>query len=443
MWYNEAVFYQIYPLGMCGAPSHNPPAGEPDEPNNRIMKIKEFIPHIKEIGATSVLLNPIFNSDSHGYDTRDFKAIDPRLGDNACFTELCGAFHEQGIKVVLDGVFNHVGRGFWAFRDVLEKREQSEYKYWFHIDFNRNNNYNDGLWYDGWEGHFELVRLNLYNDQLVNYLLDCVTGWIKEFDIDGLRLDVAYCLEHGFIRRLREHVCSIKNDFFLVGEMLHGDYSRMMHPDMLHSVTNYECYKGLYSSLNAVNLFEIAYSLNRQFGPEQWTLYKGLHLFNFVDNHDVTRAASVLNEKRNLPLLYGMLFGMPGIPCVYYGSEWGETGVKGPNSDAVLRPAYDKPLKNELSDLISKMSAAHKGSDALINGDYRQIYLTNSQFIFQRKTSSQRILVALNSDSSPHTAHFNASSGTAKDLITGETADFGGGLDMPPFSVSFLDMEVV
>ena len=180
---------------------------------------------------------------------------------------------------------------------------------------------------------------------MCQYLLESVRGWVDEFDIDGLRLDVAYCLDENFVRRLRSFCDSLKPDFFLVGEMLHGDYNRLMNDSMLHSATNYECYKGLYSSFNSMNMFEIVHSLLRQFGPENWTLYKGKHLLSFVDNHDVTRVASILTNEKHLPLIYALMFGMPGIPCVYYGSEWGAKGEEKPGRSCtacMLRWASDK-----------------------------------------------------------------------------------------------------
>lgn len=345
---------------------------------------------------------------------------------------MCETLHAHGIRVVLDGVFNHVGRGFWAFKDVQEKKWDSSYKDWFHIHFDGNSNYNDGFWYESWEGHFELVKLNLRNPAVVDYLLDCVRSWVEEYDIDGLRLDVAYCLDHDFLRRLRQFTNGLKPEFFLVGETLHGDYNQWVNDQMLHSCTNYECYKGLYSSLNSMNLFEIVHSLKRQFGPENWTLYKGKHLLCFCDNHDVTRVASILQEPRHLPLIYGLMFGMPGIPCLYYGSEWGAKGEKRPGSDDELRPCFEAPEWNDLTNLIAAMAKAHRESDALCHGDFQDVVLTNCQTIFQRRTDKERVLVAINADSQPYVAHFNANCGRAVDLITGKDHDFGGGSELPP-----------
>lgn len=435
MWYDESVFYQIYPIGFCGAPRENDGVYE-----NRIKKVIDWIPHIKEVGCNAIYFSPIFQSDAHGYDTRDYKTIDCRLGNNEDFKIVCEKLHENGIKVILDGVFNHVGRGFWAFRDVIEKKWDSPYKDWFHISFDGNSGYNDGFWYEGWEGHYELVKLNLRNPAVVSYILECVDFWVKEFDIDGLRLDVAYCLEQDFLRTLRWHCNSVKEDFVLVGELLHGDYNLFVSEDKLHSCTNYECYKGLHSSFNSDNMFEIVHSLIRQFGPDNWCLYRGKHLLSFVDNHDVTRIADMLQKKEHLPLIYGLLFGMPGVPCIYYGSEWGARGKK-QDGDPALRPCFDNPESNELTEFISKLAEAHKGSKALCYGDFKSVVLTNKQAIFQRQAENERVLVAINIDSEPYTAHFDAGCGLAEDLITGKTHDFGGGSELPPYSVQYWKME--
>lgn len=435
MWAYESVFYQIYPLGFCGAPFEND-----GELSKRILKVEEWIPHIKELGCNAIYFSPLFESDTHGYNTRDYQKLDCRLGTNEDFKQVVEKLHAEGIKVVLDGVFNHVGRGFFGFEDVLKNRELSEYKDWFHINFGGNSHYNDGLYYEGWEGNYDLVKLNLRHEPVIQYLFESIDMWIREFDIDGLRLDVAYCLDHDFVRRLRRHVDSKKQDFFLVGEMLHGDYKVLVNDEMLHSATNYECYKGLHSSFNSMNMFEIVHSLIRQFGPEYWTLYKGKHLLSFVDNHDVSRIASVIQRPEHLPLIYAMCFGMPGIPCVYYGSEWGATGDKH-NGDPSLRLSYETPEWNALTDFISKLSEAKKNSQALNYGDFRSVLLTNKQCIFERKVDGERVLVAINADGEDYYAHFNAECGRAVDLITGDEHDFGGGSKIPPYTARFWKCE--
>jgi len=269
---------------------------------------------------------------------------------------------------------------------------------------------------------------------VTDYLFSCIKAWIEEFQIDGLRLDVAYCLNPNFMRKLRAFCDSVKPDFFLLGEILFGDYKRIVNPEMLHSCTNYECYKGLYSSFNDLNLFEINYALNRQFGKEGHAIYQGEHLLSFVDNHDVTRVASILKEKRHLPLLYCLLFGMPGIPCIYYGSEWGILGEKGHGSDDALRPELAAPEWNELTDAIASFAELRKSHKALTHGDYKSIVLTNRQLVFEREFEGERIWIGLNAEDKAYHAHFNAGdAGEATDLLRGEQVALNGGYQMPPF----------
>ncbi len=431
MWFDEATVYQIYPLGLCGAPRENDGI-----PEHRLLRLLDWVEHIRQTGADTVLFNPLFESDSHGYDTRDYNAIDCRLGSAKEFRQVCDALHKAGMRVLLDGVFNHVGRGFWAFRDVRAHKQKSPYRDWFHLRFDGDTAFHDGFWYESWEGHDRLVKLNLENPAVVQHQFDAIRNWVEQFDIDGLRLDVAYCLSGDYLKQLRAFTGSLKPDFVLVGETIHGDYNRWMNGEMCHSVTNYECYKGLYSSFNSMNMFEIGHSLARQFGPEPWTLYKGCHLLNFLDNHDVERIASLLKDKNHLPAAYGLLFAMPGVPAVYYGSEWGIEGKK-TQGDADLRPALERPRANALTAWIAELARARRGSRALCYGGYRNVLLTNRQIIFERAAKGERVLVAVNADSVPFRAHFDAGCGRAVDLITGKPHDFGGGSELLPYSVAY------
>ena len=428
MWSYETVFYQIYPMGFTGAPFENDGVL-----THRIRKVMDWIPHLQKLHVGAVYFSPVFESDTHGYNTRDYQKIDVRLGTNEDFKEVCDALHKAGIRVLLDGVFNHVGRGFFGFQDVLKNRESSPYKDWFYINFGGNDGYNDGLWYEGWEGHYDLVKLNLRNPAVCDYLLDSVKMWIDTFGIDGLRLDVAYLVDRDFLRRLRRETAAWKEDFVLIGEMIGGDYNQIMGDDMCHSVTNYECYKGLYSSLNSMNLFELVHSLMRQFGPEPWTLYRGRHLLNFADNHDVTRLASILTNPAHLPLAYTLLFGMPGMPILYYGSEWGVKAHKS-EGDPALRPCFEKPEWNALTDHIAGCAKAFSSEKALQYGEFKSLVLTNRQCVFERRLSdgSERVLVAVNADENPYTAHADFGAGEAVDLITGKKVSFEGGLNLPP-----------
>ncbi len=403
MWAYESTFYQVYPIGMLGAPRVNESVNGEFNVVNRLSKFNEtWINHIKNMGADAIYFCPVFESDSHGYNTRDYRRIDRRLGTNNDFKDLVTRLHKAGIRVVIDGVFNHVGRGFWAFLDLLEKRENSKYKDWFFIDFNGNSNYNDGLYYEGWEGCYDLVKLNLRNEEVVRYLLDTIKFWIDEFDIDGLRLDVAYLLDRNFLRRIRAFTDSYRQDFFLLGEILGGDYKTIMGDDMCHSATNYECYKGIYSALNSQNLFEIMHSLKRQFGSDSWALYRDKHLLSFVDNHDVTRAASIVDKEDYIVLMYAFIFTMPGIPCVYYGSEWGIKGDKKDGDDS-LRPAIETPEWNHITDTIKTFSAFRKNFKEMIYGDFKDILITNKQCAFERSLNGATCICLFNADDKEYT----------------------------------------
>ena len=432
MWAFEDTFYQIYPIGFTGAPRVND-----GKLAHRILKVKDFIPHLEKLGVRAVLFNPLFESIAHGYDTTDMTRVDCRLGTNEDFAEVSRALHAAGMKVLLDGVLNHVGRDFFAFRDVREKKWDSRYTGWFNISFDGNTGYNDGFWYEAWEGHYELVKLNLRNREVRDFLFDCVRRWIREFDIDGLRLDVAYCLDRDFMRELRQVTGAEKRDFFLMGEALFGDYNPYIADGMLDSVTNYECYKGIYSSINNKNFFEISFSYNRQFGSEPWCLYRGRHLFSFIDNHDVSRIASRLDDPANLPVAWGLLFAMPGIPCIYYGSEWGMKGRKEDGDDA-LRPAVETPEWNETTDLVRRLIEIRDSVKALVYGGYRNVQVTNRQLVFERKTDGECVYALFNLEDTPFTVCGDYLRGRKTELVENKSLDLDGRYDIPPHSVRLL-----
>ena len=434
MWYDESVIYQIYPLGYVGAPDVNDGVCVP-----RVLKIIEHIPHFKKLNINAIYFCPIFESSKHGYDTKDFAKIDCRLGSNDDFKKVCQELHQNGIKVIIDGVFNHVGRDFFAFKDVQQNKYNSIYKDWFYINFDGNSAYNDGFYYEGWEGHFELVKLNLDNGDVKKYLFECIEKWIQEFSIDGLRLDVAYMLNKNFMKELRQFVNQKYIEFFLIGEMIHGDYNTIVNGDMLHSVTNYECYKGIYSSFNEMNMFEISYSLNRQFGSENWCLYTGKNMVSFIDNHDVTRIASALNNKHHLKLAFGLLFTMPGIPCVYYGSEWGVEGVKEQGSDRSLRPAIDKPIFNELSTYISKLSKLRIENKTLAYGNFANLHITNHQYVFERRLEDKRIIVMINAEENNYNLDCDFGVNEGVDLVSQEKVALVKPLQLPPYSIQIIE----
>lgn len=426
-WVNESVFYHIYPLGFCGAPEYNEGKLE-----YRLDKLSEWIPHLKELGVNALYIGPLFDSSRHGYDTKDYYKIDTRLGDNASFKKLCEQLHENGIRVILDGVFNHVGREFWAFRDVQEKREASPYCGWFqNLNFGGSSPMGDPFWYEGWSGHYDLVKLNLRNPEVTNHLLGAIEMWMDEFGIDGLRLDVADCIEPDFFRTLRGFCKNKRPDFWLMGEIIHGDYSRWANPEMLDSVTNYECYKGIYSSHNDHNYFEIAHSLQRQFA--QGGIYKNICTYNFVDNHDVNRIVDSCRDRAHLKNIYTVLYTMPGVPSIYYGSEWGIHGTRTNQSDKALRPCLDMgaiPDADEaLCDFLKTLGTVRHSLPALQYGDFENTVIKNEQLVYMRRCEGQTVYVALNIANSEQWMGFHVEGSCQKltDALTGDIFDVENG----------------
>ncbi len=399
------MFYHIYPLGCCGAPLRNDftAALQP-----RLAQLRRWMPHLQSLGVNSLYLGPVFESTAHGYDTADYFTVDRRLGTNQTLADCIAALHDHGIRVIIDGVFHHVGRDFWAFRDVLAHGAQSPYCSWFAgLDFTGRSPWDDPFAYAGWKGHFDLVKLNLDHVPVRQHLFQAVESWIRDWHIDGLRLDAADCIDKSFLRALAAHCRAIDPAFWLMGEVVAGEYRDWMGAEMLDSVTNYICYKGLYSSHVDRNYFEIASSLNRLFGKEgtcrDWLLY------NFVDNHDVDRVASRLTNPTHLYPLYCLLFTMPGIPSIYYGSEWGIAGQRTKASDTALRPAIDPATlarqapHPDLAAAITRLAAVRSGSSALRLGGYEPLHVAHRQLVFARRRDDETTIVALNAADTPVT----------------------------------------
>ncbi|MBE7052271.1 MAG: alpha-amylase [Ruminococcaceae bacterium] len=399
-WYDEAIFYHIYPLGMTGAPKQNTYG----EPEHRLNTLLPFVSQIKKLGFNALYIGPLFESVGHGYETTDYKKLDTRLGTNKDLTDFVAECHKQGIRVVLDGVFNHTGRDFFAFKDIRQHREASIYKDWYcNVNFCGNNEYNDGFSYDNWGGYNLLAKLNQHSSDVRDYICDVVRFWVNEFDIDGIRLDAADVLEFGYMQMLRQVANEVKPDFWLMGEVIHGDYVRWVNGDTLHSVTNYHLHKALYSGHNDHNYFEIAHTVKRlyEMGGNR---PDGLKLYNFVDNHDVERIYTKLSVKSHFVPVHILLYTLPGIPSVYYGSEFGIDGKKQYGSDDSLRPAvsYEQYIKatacSPFTNLISRLGEIRFETKALSYGDYKELFLTNRQYAFERCFDGQMVLVTVNND---------------------------------------------
>ena len=398
-WFDHAVFYHIYPLGLTGAPKQNPYGAV----EHRLNTLLPWITHMREIGCNAVYIGPLFESVGHGYETTDYRKLDSRLGDNADLANFVKECHKQGIRVVLDGVFNHTGRDFFAFKDLQQNRENSRYRDWYcNVNFWGNNEYNDGFSYENWGGYNLLVKLNQRNPEVRDYLCDVIRFWVSEFDIDGIRLDAADVLDFDFMRALRRTANEVKEEFWLMGEVIHGDYARWANENTLHSVTNYHLHKALYSGHNDHNYFEIAHTVQRQMD-----LAKRLKLYNFVDNHDVERIYSKLRNKAHFLPVHVLLYTLPGVPSVYYGSEFAIEGRKERGSDDSLRPYlnlgdFANAVKGNCNTaMIAVLGKIRQHSKALCDGDYCQKVLTTTQYAFTREIPGEVVAVTVNNDSNP------------------------------------------
>ncbi len=422
----EGLLYHVFPLGLHGA-SHD--SREAVLRGHNIREFADWIPHLVELGTNAVLFGPVLHSSSHGYDSIDLYSVDPRLGTNQDFAELCDQLHQNDIAVVMDAVFNHSGRDFFAFQDLIHKGENSTYRHWYSgLDFSQEGPMGDGFAYECWDGHPSLPKFNLRNPELRSYLFSALELWIRDFGIDGLRMDAADVIDpylwpllraHGDLNyRPRRPLSFNKGRFWLMGEMVFGDYSDICREGMLDSVTNYELYKGLYSSHNDGNYYELAWTLNRQFGSQG--IYRGKKLYNFVDNHDVDRIANRLDDRAHMYPLHILLFTVPGLPSLYYGSETGYPGAKGSN-DWELRPRIHidtMPAAGRHADLprtITALRQIRSANPALQDGSYRQVFVDHRQFAFLRESGNQVILIIVNSeDASRELTIENPSPGTRK-----------------------------
>jgi len=426
-WYDEAVFYHIYPLGLLGCPHEN----DHSEPVHRLKELDPWITHIADMGFNGIYIGPLFESVGHGYETTDYMKLDSRLGTNTDLTDFVKKCHNKGIRVILDGVFNHTGRDFFAFRDIKEKRENSKYLGWYSgVNLGGNNSYNDGFSYDNWGGYDLLVRLNQQNPEVQGYIADVIRYWVKEFDIDGLRLDAADVLDFSFMQMLRRVADEVKDDFYLMGEVIHGEYIRWERDANIHAVTNYHLHKALYSGHNEHNYFEIAHTVKRLYDMGGGDPL-GLRLYNFADNHDVERIASRLNNKAHYTPLHILMYTLPGIPSVYYGSEFGIEGRKGGGDDWGIRPAIDlkehKVGEDPYSGLIKALCHVRKAVPALSYGRYEQLLLTNRQYGYARKSGDDVAVVAVNNDENGCSVDINVPSGRYQAMLSGGEVDAGSG----------------
>lgn len=425
---NEKFFYHIYPLGMCGAPKRNDFCSPKAECLNTLVG---DLDRLRDLGVNGLYIGPLYESTSHGYDTVDYYFVDRRLGNNQDFARYVDECHKRGISVVVDAVFNHTGRDFFAFKDIQQNGCNSRYAGWYkNIRFDCSSPYGDSFTYDGWAGCMDLVKLDVDNPEVREHIFGAVTKWVQEFHIDGLRLDAADVLTPGFMDALNAHCMALKEDFWLMGEVVHGDYGNWVKEGRLHSVTNYQLYKGMWSSFNCGNMFEVAWSLNEEFG--NGGKYRGMCLYNFLDNHDVNRLASTVSKQQYLYPLYAMLFTVPGVPSVFYSSEYGIRGARRGPSDAELRPVVppftqqywdcSKPETDSqaLYECIKKFARIRRENVALCRGDYEQVAVTNTSLAYRRRWHDQEVIVAFNQMDSEQVVKLPKQPGNWRDELTGE-----------------------
>jgi len=432
-WYLEGLVYQVQTLGFCGAETL--PNDGASAPVKRLEKLltEGWVPgHLKRLGATVLYLGPLFESSElgHGYDTADYLAVDRRLGDVDMLRRVVEAAHSEGIRVILDGVFNHTGRRFFACRDVEAKGRASEHWGWYHCQERPGG----GVDFRCWEGHQGLPVLNHASPEVRAYIFRVAKYWLTEIGVDGWRLDVAHEVPPAFWREFAKECRTAKPDCLLLGELMHGDYNRHVGPSLLHSGSNYQLSKAFWSSLNDANFFELTHCHQREV-----ELYGSLTLLNFLSCHDTPRIATRLRDPRLYALAAACVLLGDGVPCVYYGDELGVEGsTGGPGGDAAVRQPIDLRAVEASAaaaarlELTAQLAALRRSSPALRGGGGRQVPLsnTNTAMAFARKACGQTAIVALNSADQPATLalhNLGASAGLSDGVELRDALGVAGG----------------
>ena len=388
--------YHVFPLGALRAPYRN------------IRELSNLIPHLQSLRVDSILLGPIFKSETHGYDVTDMYHLDPRLGNNEDLKIMVRDFHNAGLHVFFDAVWNHSSRHHFAYRDLREKGQNSTYASWYRNPrFNTPNLCGDSFTVDCWAGFQELPAFNLRSLDVERELIHCAEYWMDEFDIDGIRIDAAEDMDLEFLHHLATACHQKHSDFWMMGEVVFGDPRRWLEAG-LNSVTNYQTYKSCWSSLNDGNMFELAYNLNQLFDDKSGTC-KGARLQLFNENHDTNRIYSQLKNKQDNFVQHLLFYTLPGVPTIYYGEEFGLNATKGGCDDWNLRPSLDLAKfanqtpagqENLLSE-IRHLASVRLDCDALREGGYQQEFVHSQQFAFWRTHQNGDALVLINLQKNP------------------------------------------
>lgn len=403
---NPQHLYHVFPLGLL----HNPN----DNHYRSIRSLELWIPHWKRLHVDTVLLGPVFESLTHGYDGVNWRRVDPRIGTWEDLRYLVSQLHEHGIKVVLDAVWNHTSRKHFAYRDLQQHGVQSTYADWYrHVRWDTPNLCGDSFTVDSWAGFQELPQLNLSSPAVQREIMDVAALWIEDLDIDGVRLDAADVMDRGFLKRLSDFCRQMKAGFWMLGEVVFEDPRLWLLEAGLDSVTGYEIYKSLWSSFNDNNFFEIAHALKRLF-DDKVGICRGQLLQLFNENHDVSRILSTLKDPSDWYPLHFLFYALPGIPSLYYGEEWGFSAVKGNKEDSNLRPPIEQVPPHDLPEphffgTLEHLSGLRLSQKALLEGGYKEIEVASRRLAFKRTHASGDLVVLINGEKDPSTFSWNES----------------------------------
>lgn len=390
-WVQHAIWWQVYPLGFVGA-FPTPQSNEPPQPEeHRLRRLVDWLDHAIELGASGIALGPIFASRTHGYDTTDHYRIDPRLGDDDDFDHLIAEAHRRGLRVLLDGVFNHVGQDFARYREAAEDDAAAR---WFRGRRGRFHTF---------EGHSGLITLNHDNPEVVDYTVDVMAHWLGR-GADGWRLDAAYAVPQHFWAATLPRVRERYPDAWFVGELIHGDYAAVVQAATFDSATQYELWKAIWSSLNDGNFFELDWALQRHN-----EFLAGFSPLTFIGNHDVTRIASQLDNPEHVAHALVLLLTVGGVPSVYAGDELGFRGVKEERygGDDAVRPEFGSPPL-QLDDFGVEIWRLHQYLVGL-RRRYPWLHaacttarlLENRHYVYETRNGDDALLVVLNIDDEP------------------------------------------
>lgn len=387
-WVEHVIWWHVYPLGFVGAfPAETPPSAD----EHRLRRIAGWFDHAIALGASGVALGPIFASRTHGYDTTDHYRIDPRLGDDNDFDHLIGEARRRGLRVLLDGVFNHVGTEFPRYRDAANDDAAAR---WFRGRPGRFRTF---------EGHDGLPTLNHDNPDVAHYVADVMAHWLRR-GADGWRLDAAYAVPQRFWTSVLPSVRREHPDAWFVGEVIHGDYAAVVRDTGFDSATQYELWKAIWSALNDGNFFELDHALQRHndFGATFAPL-------TFLGNHDVTRIASQLQTPEHLAHALVVLMTVGGVPSIYAGDELGYRGEKEERfgGDDAVRPEFGDPPPQldehgaEIWSLHQYLIGLRRRHPWLHAASTTALRLDNRQYVYETRCDEQALIVALNIDDVP------------------------------------------